>query len=215
MDGTAAEDGASPAHIKATREDWLRLALDVLVSDGIGEVKVLALARRLDVSRSSFYWYFGSRQDLLDALLDRWNATNTRAVLAHAEAPMPTITAAVAHVFRCFVDPDLFSPRLDFAVREWSRRSGAVRRVLDRADDRRLAALTAMFARHGYTDGEAETRARVLYFMQIGYYALELGEPLEDRLDRVGDYLLAFTGRHASEAEIAEVRRFARAVAAR
>lgn len=158
----AAGDSTGAAHAKATRTDWLRRALDVLVSDGIDAVKVLKLSRTLGVSRSSFYWYFGSRQDLLDALLAHWDATNTRAVIAHASAAQPSITAAVAHVFRAWVDPSLFDPRLDFAVREWSRRSGRVRRVLDRADAARLDALAAMFARHGYPPGEADARARVL-----------------------------------------------------
>ena len=198
-----------PGNIKVTREDWLQLALDILVSDGIGEVKVLKLAERLGVSRSSFYWYFKSRQDLLDALLDHWDATNTAVILAHAEAPQPSITAAVAHLFRCFVDPDLFSPQLDFAIREWSRRSGAVRAILDRADDRRVAALEAMFARHGYDLREAYVRARILYYMQIGYYSLELSEPLSERLARTPEYLQSFTGRRPAAADIAGLAEFA------
>ena len=198
-----------PGNIKVTRDNWLQLALDVLVSDGIGEVKVLKLADRLGVSRSSFYWYFESRQDLCDALLDHWDATNTAVILAHAEAPQPTITAAVAHLFRCFVDPDLFSPQLDFAIREWSRRSGPVRAVLDRADERRVAALHAMFARHGYAEREAYVRARILYYMQIGYYSLELSEPLSERLARTPEYLHGFTGRMPYPGEIAALAEFA------
>ncbi len=198
-----------PGNIKVTREDWLQLALDILVSDGIGEVKVLKLADRLGVSRSSFYWYFKSRQDLCDALLDHWDATNTRAITSHAEAPQPTITAAVAHLFRCFVDPDLFSPQLDFAIREWSRRSGPVRAILDRADERRVAALHAMFARHGYAEREAYVRARILYYMQIGYYSLELSEPLSERLARTQEYLHGFTGRMPDPVEIAALAEFA------
>jgi hypothetical protein len=69
-----------------------------------------------------------------------------------------------------------------------------VRRVIDRADAARLAALSDMFARHGYDPEEAEIRARVLYFMQIGYYTLDLAEPLEERLRRVPGYLKSFTG---------------------
>ena len=41
-------------HIKVTREDWLNVARDTLVNDGVAEVKVLALAERLEVSRSRF-----------------------------------------------------------------------------------------------------------------------------------------------------------------
>ncbi len=210
----AAASDPPAGNVKVTRDDWLRLALDVLVSNGIDAVKVLRLSRRLDVSRSSFYWYFGSRQDLLDALLAHWDATNTRAIIELARAPQPTITAAVAHVFRAWIDPAKFDPRLDFAVREWARHSGPVRRLLDRADDERLQALRTMFARHGYDEAEADARSRVLYFMQIGYYALDLSEPLEDRLARVPDYLLSFTGRQASEEEVESLRAEAHRAAA-
>ena len=71
-------------NVKVTREDWLDLAAEVLVEHGVSQVKVLALANRLGVSRSSFYWYFRSRKDLLDQLLAQWEGQNTRAILTHA-----------------------------------------------------------------------------------------------------------------------------------
>ena len=71
-------------NIKVTRTDWLNVAMDVLVTDGVEQVKVLALAERMGVSRSSFYWYFKSRQELLDALLTSWDQTNTAVLITQA-----------------------------------------------------------------------------------------------------------------------------------
>ena len=42
-------------NVKVTRQDWLNAALDVLVNNGEEQIKILTLAERLDVSRSSFY----------------------------------------------------------------------------------------------------------------------------------------------------------------
>lgn len=195
-------DVRSAGNVKATREDWLSAAHNVLVEDGVGEVKVLTLSARLGVSRSSFYWYFESRDDLLDALLARWDEQNTGAILAASATPADTITEAVCNLFRSFLDSDQFDPRLDFAMREWARRSGAVRAVIDRSDARRIDAIAALFLRFKYPAAEADIRARVLYFQQIGYYALELCEPLELRLSRVADYLHAFTGVHPQAHEV-------------
>ena len=50
-----------------------------------------------------------------------------------------------------------------------------------------------------------------LYYMQIGYYAIELRETLEERLALVPDYLRSFAGREASAGEIEAFRRHARA----
>ncbi len=189
---------------KVTRDDWLNVAMDVLISDGVDQIKVLSLAERMAVSRSSFYWYFKSRQELLDALLSRWQATNTAGLVAQAEAPADTITAAVCNVHRCVVNTDLFDTALDFAVRDWARKSGKVRRALDQSDARRLEALHAMFARFGYSEVEAETRARVLYYMQIGYDLAQLNEPMETRLQMVPHYLYVFTGVEPRPEEVEE-----------
>jgi len=191
-----------PGHVKATREDWLAAALETLISDGIESVRVLTLGQKLGVSRSSFYWYFDSRQDLLDELLAHWRDKNTRAIVEHARRPAATVTAAVLQIFECWVDERQFHPRLDFAVRAWARSSAEVRRILDIADGERVAAIAAMFERYGYAAQEAFVRARVLYFMQIGYYALELGETMERRVQLVPDYLVTFTGERPRPGEM-------------
>jgi AcrR family transcriptional regulator len=193
-------------NIKVTRQDWINVAMDVLISDGVERVKVLNLAQMLDVSRSSFYWYFKSRQDLLDALLLYWQRTNTAALVAQSEGPADTITEAVCNVFRCVVDPVLFNTRLDFAVRDWARRSGAVRRILDQSTADRQAALTAMFQRFGYGEREALTRARILYYMQTGYNDADMHEPMAERMKLLPEYLLGFTGRVARPEEIEALR---------
>lgn len=197
---------------KVTRGDWLNAARDLLISDGVSEVKVLSMGQSLSVSRSSFYWYFKSRKDLLDALLAEWESENTAVLVRHAGMPAETITGAVCNLFRCFVDPELFNHQLDFAVREWARRDGHVRRVIDLGDRHRRMAITAMFERYGYGAYEADARARILYFMQIGYYALDLSEPLEERLSRIEGYILGFTGHHVQSGELAALKDYAQGV---
>jgi AcrR family transcriptional regulator len=200
---------AQSGHVKATRDDWLDLALNALAVEGVDRVTVLALSERLGVSRSSFYWYFKNRDELLDALLDRWERLNTGSIVGQAEEPAATVNEAVCNVFHCWVDPLIFSPRLDFAVREWARRSPSVRKALDRSDRVRTEALKALFLRFGYEDEDAFVRARVLYTMQIGYYALDLREPIETRLHLTPHYLKAFTGVAPSGAEIDAFRAYA------
>ncbi|MBE1283830.1 MAG: TetR family transcriptional regulator [Rhodobacteraceae bacterium] len=196
-------------NIKVTRDDWLNVAMDVLISDGVEQVKVLALAERMAVSRSSFYWYFKSRQDLLDALLQQWEQTNTVGMVSMAEREAPTITAAICNVFRCTANSDLFNTALDFAVRDWARRSGPVQSLLDRSDQRRMDALTRMFERYDYPSFEASIRAKVLYYMQLGYDVARLNEPNEERVGSVPEYLRVFTGRDPMPGEVEEFREYA------
>lgn len=191
---------------RTTREEWIDRARDILVSDGVSSVKVMNLAQRMNVSRSSFYWFFKSRRDLLDQLLHHWEHTNTASIVAHAGRPAHTITEAVLGLFECWIGETKFDPRLDFAIREWARRSPDVHKQVDAADTVRIQAIAAMFRRHGYDEGEAFIRARVMYFMQVGYYALEVREPLEVRLSYTQAYIRSFTGKDPSVTELNRFR---------
>jgi AcrR family transcriptional regulator len=187
---------------KVTKSQWLDLALETLVAQGVDGVRILPLARRLGVSRSSFYWYFASRKDLLDHLLDHWRATNTQAIVDRANRPAPSIIRAVLNLFECWADERLFNPQLDFTIRSWARQSKSVRKSVDGADEARLAAIRDMYLRHGYGGEDAFIRARVLYYMQIGYYALEVREPMAVRFSHLKAYLMSFTGKQAQSEDI-------------
>lgn len=200
-------------HVKVTRNDWLNIARDVLVTDGVAEVKILNLAERMQVSRSSFYWYFTNRDDLLAALLEEWASRNTEQIVTHCEMEAGNITEAVCNFFRCFVNPALFDQGLDFAVREWARRDDQVRARVDAADRTRIAAVTDMYARFDYGPAEADARARILYFMQLGYHALEVRESMEVRMSRIVPYVEGFTGRSAQRDAIVAFKTYAQTFA--
>jgi AcrR family transcriptional regulator len=193
---------AESGNTKVTRKQWLDLALRTLVAQGVDGVRILPLARRLGVSRSSFYWYFKSRQDLLDQLLDHWRETNTRAIVERANRPAQTIIGAVLNLFECWADERLFNPQLDFAIRSWAGRSKSVRGSIDEADNARLAAIRDMYIRHGYDAEDAFIRARVLYYMQIGYYMLGVREPMGVRFSHVEAYLRSFTGEEPAAEDV-------------
>lgn len=195
-------------HVKVTRDDWLNIARDVLVHHGVAEVKILTLSTRLQVSRSSFYWYFENRADLLDALLDEWAARNTATIVAYCARPAANISVALCNFFRCFVDPSLFDTGLDFAVREWSRRDDALRARVHAADDVRLSSIIAMFERFDFDPIDADARARIVYFMQLGYHALEVSEPMDIRMARLAPYIQGFTGRDVDPLALAEFLAF-------
>lgn len=200
----------SSSKTKATRDDWLNAARAALIEKGVDQVKVLTLAEKLGVSRSSFYWYFRNRPDLLDNLIAFWRSSNTADIVEHAGRPSRHIAEGVLNVFECWTDGARFDPRLDFAMREWSRRDPALHDLIRKEDDTRVEAISALFRHHGFGEDEAFIRARVLYFMQIGYYALELEETLEQRLRHTTEYIYSFTGVQPDTADIERFRTFAR-----
>ena len=189
-------------NIKVTRDDWISVAIDLLITKGIDHVRIQNIGKTLNVSRSSFYGYFKDQNDLHQALLDEWHSRNTVNLITEATAPCATITEAVLRVFRCAVNPARFDIPMDFAVRDWARKSTTIARHVITSDTKRIAALTAMFERYGYPSVESETRARVIYFMQTGYNDAVIKEDMIKRLTLVPYYIQIFTGKEASQKEL-------------
>ena len=58
---------------RGSREVWLQAAQAALIASGVDAVKIQPLANGLQLSRTSFYWFFRDRKALLDALLEEWD----------------------------------------------------------------------------------------------------------------------------------------------
>jgi AcrR family transcriptional regulator len=70
------DDGA-PSRQSLTAEAWAAAALDAMAAGGLDAVAVEPLARRLNVTKGSFYWHFPNREALLKAALALWEQRET------------------------------------------------------------------------------------------------------------------------------------------
>lgn len=175
-------------------DGWLEAAYDALLEGGVDAVKILPLAKRLKLSRTSFYWFFRDREELLAALIARWRDKNTGNLIRQAEAYAESIAEATLNVFDCWLDRDLFDAKFEFAIRSWALQSEEILKEVQAADNARLAALGRMFERFGHEPVAADVRARTLYLVQIGYISMQAEEDLELRLKRIPEYVAIFTG---------------------
>src|SRR6478609_2784515 len=68
------------------RSAWVDAAYEAFAELGLAGVRVEAVARRLGVTKGSFYWHFTDRQALVEAVVARWEKTQTDAVIERAQA---------------------------------------------------------------------------------------------------------------------------------
>ncbi|MFT4013704.1 MAG: TetR/AcrR family transcriptional regulator [Paracoccus sp. (in: a-proteobacteria)] len=194
---------ASETGWRGSREGWLEAGYQALIESGIDSVKILPLAKRLGLSRTSFYWFFQDRDALLSALLEGWEDRTTRPLIAAAQAYAETRAEAMLNLLAAFLAPDQFDARLEFAVRSWALRDDTVGARIRAADEARLAALGAMLIRWGIDAAEADIRARIIYLAQIGYISMQAREDLEERLARIPIYVRIYAGTAPEPREIA------------
>jgi AcrR family transcriptional regulator len=177
------------------REAWLEAARSALIEEGTAGIEINKLAKRLGVSRGGFYWFFESRDQLLDALLAFWVQTSTqlfeRILRSHDRNGMREYQALVD----LWIDEKEYDPRWDAAVRDWARTSAAVLSAVKVVDQKRIALLERLFRDMGYRGKEAHVRARITYYHQVGYYALGVQESRRERMELLPFYTRVLTGK--------------------
>lgn len=187
---------------RGSPEIWLRSAYDALLEAGVDAVKILPLAKRLKLSRTSFYWFFKDREELLDALIGLWRDKNTGNIVKQSEAYAESLAEAMLNVFDCWLNSELFDSKFEFAVRSWALQSDEVLAEVQKADQARIEALTRMFMRFGVGEISADVRARTTYLIQIGYITMQSNETLDVRMKRIPEYIAIFTGQVPQQREL-------------
>ncbi|MEO6154558.1 MAG: TetR/AcrR family transcriptional regulator [Thermomonas sp.] len=156
---------------RLSAEDWAREALDQIAEQGLASVAVEPLARRLGVTKGSFYWHFPSRDALLLAALDRWETSEQEEVFGSLEKvtdPRERLRAlfqVVAHEVKSHIIYSELLKALDHP---------AVSPVIGRVSQRRLDYLTASFRQAGLGRTESQHRARLAYAAYVGFLQLSL-----------------------------------------
>lgn len=196
------DDHSGDTGWRGSMDGWLEAAYEALLEGGVDAVKILPLAKKLKLSRTSFYWFFKDREELLAALIARWRDKNTGNLVRRAEAYAESIAEATLNVFDCWLDTALFDAKFEFAIRSWALQSEEILGEVQSADNARLEALSRMFERFGHEPVAADVRARTLYLVQIGYISMQTEEDLALRLKRIPEYVAIFTGAVPEQREI-------------
>lgn len=167
--------------VKRIQEEWLELARETLIREGVQAVSVQGLSRGLKVTRGGFYGYFGSRDELLARLLQDWRDVNTRALRKIAASGRSDAAVQIRELVHMWVEDADYRPDYDAAVRDWARRSPQVARIVHGVDVERIRLITRIFRNLGFRRPEAHIRARITYYHQVGYYALAVHESRRTR----------------------------------
>ena len=170
-----------------TREDWITGAWEMLGDAGLDGVRVEPLAKRLGVTKGSFYWHFRDRQELLDALLDRWFSI-------WDDQMSPDIDGngnAVERIWALFESVIRRTTRgQTVSLRLLSHKDPEIARRIDERDAQRLAFLMQRLEEIGFAREEARVRGQVYQAIMTGEFLRNGGLPLGERIDRAREYHL-------------------------
>jgi AcrR family transcriptional regulator len=168
------EDDARPRR-RLGPNDWVDAALETIAAGGIAAVGVESLARRLGVTKGSFYWHFANREALLQAALARWEKSHTEDVIAELEGlgldPLLRLRLLIRRVVETAERDPIGVALLATATHP------VVAPVLARVAERRIAYNASVFGELGFAPDEARRRGLLAYSAYLGHAELAHSTP--------------------------------------
>jgi AcrR family transcriptional regulator len=150
--------------------DWERAALELIAEQGVQALAVEPLARRMGVTKGSFYWHFTSREALLERALQRWEEHDSRNLnksLGEIDHPRDRLVSFFRRVGKEKLTHEVYSALCAAAGHP------QVAPVLERVAERRMEHLSAAFRELGMQADRAGHQARLTYSVYLGFLQLQ------------------------------------------
>ena len=142
---------------RISKAQWLDMALEVLETDGVAGVRVEILAKRLEISKSGFYWHFKNRDDLLKDMLDYWTHELTEVLTTNPEMIALKPKHRLARTAEMILDYEL--TRYEIPIRQWALQDAVAARAVRKVNRIRLDFIGGAFSELGFTGDDLDMRA--------------------------------------------------------
>jgi AcrR family transcriptional regulator len=151
-------------------EDWEREALELIAEQGVQALAVEPLARRMGITKGSFYWHFSGRESLLEQALLRWeehDGRNLNKALGEIDQPRDRLVSFFRRVGKEKLTHEVYSKLCAAAGHP------QVEPVLERVANRRMKHLSSAFEELGLDPVNARYQARLTYSVYLGFLQLQ------------------------------------------
>jgi len=156
--------------VTLSADDWAREALELIAEQGVQALAVEPLARRIGVTKGSFYWHFSSRDALLESALHRWeehDSRNLNNALGEIDHPRDRLVSFFRRVGKEKLTHEVYSELCAAAGH------AQVEPVLERVAERRMTHLSSAFEEMGMDRFKARNQARLTYSVYLGFLQLQ------------------------------------------
>jgi len=159
--------------VRLTRDNWLDEAFKAVVAGGFENVKVLAIAEKLKVTRGSFYWHFTDHADLVGSLLMRWKLAQLELdekLKSHrSDDPIQDLEFVVDAAFNQ-AGSELENLLFEQALRALSHLHAGAAQMLVEVDAERINLFESKFLAIVKDKAKARDLAALLYLAIVGGY---------------------------------------------
>ena len=142
-----------------SRDAWLALALDVLADEGRAKIEIEYLAKKLGVTKGSFYSHFSDRRDFVASVAFYWADILTATVLDNLSQTKESGEDKLLLLMQAIKDHEL--EKYDIVMRAWALDEPLVAEQVEKVDKARFEYIKSVFAEMGFTGDELEIRSMI------------------------------------------------------
>lgn len=192
---TSKSDRAGAGKAQLSRDNWLDAAAGEVAAGGFGQLRVLTLAKKLGVTRGSFYWHFRDHEDLVVSFLDRWRDRRLHELQYWKPkgGDVETELREILELLLTDASRNIRRLQVELAVRDFARRDDYAAGLVAEVDAARIAQNCSLFERLSSDPGRIRDLSLLLYVATIGSQVVLTGKPgdaesirrIEDLMARV------------------------------
>ncbi|WP_019419803.1 TetR/AcrR family transcriptional regulator [Paenibacillus sp. OSY-SE] len=154
--------------IVVTKEEWIQKGQKYFSIGGSEALLIEKMARELGCSKSSFYWYFGNREEFITCVVDDWVKRATHEVIDHTltEGNIDNqIKKLLTAMFSTTSAGDFV-----FYLRRLGQENERYQQLLDTIENKRVDFMISLLQARGLSEKSAQQKAFVMYHFYLGWY---------------------------------------------
>ncbi|MCG7408741.1 TetR/AcrR family transcriptional regulator [Paenibacillus sp. ACRRX] len=166
--GVQKRNGSDMPKIVVTKEEWIEKGIGNFAVGGADALLIEKMARELGCSKSSFYWYFGDREQFIRCLVDEWVRRATYEVMQCSlmeQSVDARIKVLLTSMFSTHTGKDFV-----YYLRRMGQENFQYRDLLEKVENDRIDFMTSLLVERGFPQEKAISLATVIYHFYLGWY---------------------------------------------
>lgn len=182
-----------PEKAQLTRDDWLDAAAGEVAAGGFSQLRVLTLAKKLGVTRGSFYWHFKDHEDLVVSFLDRWRDRRLHELQYWKPqgGDVETELRRILELLLTDASRNIRRLQVELAVRDYARRNDYAAELVTQVDEARVRQNCTLFERLSQDPQHIKDLSLLLYVATIGSQVVLTGKKGDETAIRRIEDLMA------------------------
>ena len=149
---------------------WLDEGIKRIAYKGLLFLNISDIADEIEISKSSFYHYFNTKEEYLEQLIEYWEEVGTISIIKHVLL-QDNLTDPILFLLKDIFDNNFENECVLQQFRASIGTNENIKEKVEQIDQIRISFLIAMLSKSGYTGEELEIRARQIYRFFLGTIA--------------------------------------------